>query len=501
MKRRPAPASRCFAAPRRRLASFAPVAAALAALLASPAVPAFAADPAPKPAPKAAPKSDAKADTRADAKPDAKPAAAPESGPDLMLLSNERWSEHSYGISLRPPLGCNLVERTSDDAVLRILGDAGYRISVYVRKSPERPTLEQLLAKLMGQFAVDQMNSTILVDPKETRIAQVRGLVTYIKVVDPKRKDWVMGFAVLQLNPGAYVMFQLESPMTWFQGSRAIFEAVLASMELVNPFDMNEAREAAVARSIEWRSTLKPVDLQQAVIAHQWLRILQNDKEVGYMHVAQKQDREMQSTGIRVDVEAMIQMDKDFTYTTTGRYFVSDSNSMEIWSTQTVGRRTLAPGETPKPDDVRTVSETGVRDKHNIEINRATTAANRKQLKWDLSKRNTEGAFEAKHRMDQAYLSQVDLHLLPRLLPRKNTEPMGFYAYYPNTGKLAYRTERVAVEPDGSFKIYSRPSPEQPEQMTQYNAAGVLVKRALPGGQVLIPTSKAEIAAKWKLPQ
>ncbi|MCX5659920.1 MAG: hypothetical protein NTW19_09385 [Planctomycetota bacterium] len=430
------------------------------------------------------------------------PAPAPaDPGADLSkLLSNERWTEHSWGVSLRPPLGCNLVERTSDDAVLRVLGDSGYRVSLYIRKSPERPTLEQLAATVISRFALDQNYSSILVDPKKVDVAKGKGIMGYLKVADPKRKEWVMGYMVTQNDPTVYVMLQLEAPMSWFEGARAIFEAMVASMEIVNPIELDKVREEAVARAMAWRSTIKTVDLQQSIIAHQWLRIIQGDKDVGYMHIAQKQDREMQSPGIRVEVDAMIQLEKE-TYSTTGRYFLADNNAMEIWSTQTTGAKILAPGVKPGLDDARTVSETGVRTKSSVEINRATNATNRNKVVWNLAKRNiVNGQEVGNHRMDQAYLSQVELYLLPRLLPHKNTEPMGFYAYYGNTGKIAYRTERVVVEPDGSYKVISRPTPEQPEQVTIYNAGGMLVKRIQPGGQILVPATKAEIAVKWKLP-
>lgn len=439
------------------------------------------------------------APTQASPSPAPAPAAVKsDAGPDLSLLAIERWREHSWGVSLRPPLGSNLVERTADDAVMRVIGDPGYRVSLFIRKSPDQPKLDQLTNKLIAKFAIEQP-SAVITEQKEIKIADGRGAWVCMKVVDPKRKDWVVGYAVTQIDATVYVLLQLECSFNWFTTARPIFEAMVASIEIANPGEIDKAREEAVARGMQWRAGVKLADLQQAIISHQWFRIVQGEKDVGWMHVAQKPDKEMQSSGIRVDVEATIMLEKE-TYTTTGRHFLADNGAMEVWSTRTVGRKNLPPGAKAGPDDERVVSETGVRNKQSVEVNRANAAQNRGQAKWDLSKRGImEGNGEAKHSMGQAYLSQVELHLLPRLLPRKTAEPMGFYAYYPNTGKLAYRTERVVVEADGSYKVISRPTPEQPEQVSIYNAGGALIKRSSPGGQTLLPATKAEIAAKWGL--
>jgi hypothetical protein len=64
---------------------------------------------------------------------------------------------------------------------------------------------------------------------------------------------------------------------------------------------------------------------------------------------------------------------------------------------------------------------------------------------------------------------------------------------------VTFRSERVVPEPSGGFRIFSRPSPEQPEQMSVFDAQGKLLRRELPGGRVMTPTTFEQVRSIWKL--
>ena len=82
--------------------------------------------------------------------------------------------------------------------------------------------------------------------------------------------------------------------------------------------------------------------------------------------------------------------------------------------------------------------------------------------------------------------------------PETNVE-MAFYAYYPTERKITYRTTRVETAKDGSYTIHTRVSPDEDEQVAHYNKQGKLIKRLLPGGQVILPTTKQQLSAIWKI--
>jgi hypothetical protein len=188
--------------------------------------------------------------------------------------------------------------------------------------------------------------------------------------------------------------------------------------------------------------------------------------------------------------------------------FLSHKRDYESWSIRTTvrERKEFQPGEKPatlparpgaqapaaepKPPQVTETTwlETGVRNGDVITIIRESpTGIDR--FTWQ------------KPRL--GYISQVELFLMAPLIPRDNQD-YGFYAYYPNTGTISFRTIRAVAsgEEGAGFRIYSRPAPDSPEQVSEYNAAGQLLRRALAEGRDVVPTTREELAKLWnvKLP-
>ena len=97
------------------------------------------------------------------------------------------------------------------------------------------------------------------------------------------------------------------------------------------------------------------------------------------------------------------------------------------------------------------------------------------------------------------YLPQVKAAMLHDLISPENATTLGFYVYNPNIHKITLRTERVESASDGTFVVYSRPSPEAMQDVSYYDPQGRLVKRMLQNGRVLLPTTKDELAARWKI--
>jgi hypothetical protein len=131
-------------------------------------------------------------------------------------------------------------------------------------------------------------------------------------------------------------------------------------------------------------------------------------------------------------------------------------------------------------------AETGWRSDSEIKVRRQQAAdMEAKEMGW--------------RRPPLGYLSQVDLYLMHPLLPHTAPVELGFYAYYPNTGKIGLRTERIVPGGDGSFTVYSKPAPDQPEQITRIDSAGRIIERTLPEGRKMIPGAKAQIMALWNM--
>jgi hypothetical protein len=192
---------------------------------------------------------------------------------------------------------------------------------------------------------------------------------------------------------------------------------------------------------------------------------------------------------------------------TVSRCFLSKKGTYESWATQTTVRQRvdfqektpirnpniISNGQAPRRIDQASVHkarnttwlETGVRNHNQITIIREGPSGVKRFL-WTKPK--------------EGYLGQVELYLLAPLLPKKSSEKLAFYAYYPKTGTISFRSIHIEPNPTtGQFNVYSRPSPDSPEQVSQYNAEGLLVKRTLGEGRLVVPTTRQELANIWKI--
>jgi len=393
-------------------------------------------------------------------------------------LLGDRWQEHSYGVSLRPPLGTRLVSQTGDDAIVRFYGPDGYAVRVYIKKSSTDLTISDLVTKAIHQLGTAQP-SAIILEQKPLNPAGRSGAAIYFKIPDPKRGPWVMGQAFVQINARTFVMLQLEATLKIFPSSRSIFEAVIDTLDVQDPKELDRQRATQIQAGQDWYQSITPARRRAVLRPHTWLRIVEQDTDIGYMHITQKPDTQMGLPGIRVDIWSRIQIQTQ-TYDSVSNFFVSNDNTHEFWSVRTTLR---SPKKRFGPTAAPSWSETGVRSNEDITISlERPTGIN--EYKW---KKPPEG-----------YLSQAEIHMFEQLLTHKTSKEMGFYTYYPNTQKIVYRTTRAQAHPDGTLTIHTRPSPQQEEHISHYTPKGDFIKRVLPGGRLLLPASKQQIKAKWQ---
>ncbi len=418
-----------------------------------------------------------------------------ETGPALdEVLAREVWRDPVYGLTLRPPLSSKLERETADDAVLRITGDSGYQIFLFIKKSTEEVSLQQVLESAVAQLA--SLERMRLTEQKNVRPRNRPGTVIYFKVDNRKAKPWVLGEAFMQIDPRTVAMLQLKVDEEDFEKVKPIFEAVFRSVDLEDRAKLEEQRKAMLKQGGEWRKRIDFKKQTSALIDEQWLRIVREGQDVGYMKMTQGTDKTMKTPGLRVTLQARVQAG-DRATDSQSEFFLSEDGNDEVWSIKVTSRplrpapppppRAVRPGE-PKPlalpPDTVSWAETGVR---------SGTA-------MTVTRQGPEGIEENKWKTpDKEYVSQVELYLLGGLLPRKEKVELGYYAYFPAEGKITFRTERIVPLTDGSLEVHSRPAPDQPEQVSRYDAAGRLLERVLEDDMRLIPAGKAELAAIWGL--
>ena len=411
--------------------------------------------------------------------------AAPPPGEAEPLLSDQTWQEQTYGVSLRPPLGSKLYELSADDAVLRIVGDPGYSIKVSVKQSSKEITLAMIRRIAIDQLGTIQPQATILGD-QVIRPAGLPGSLLYFRFTDNQRKTWVLGQAFVQLNPNTVLVLQLDIGDSGFQGVRPIFEAVVNSVNVQDVKKLDEQNEVLIEAGQTWYETVEASRIEHLLVPEQWFRIVHESKDVGYMRIRQHKDSVMQKAGLRVDIQARVQV-KDEYFDSLSNFFVSDDRKQEIWSIRTT-RRPAHPGARPAQKVLEGGNdswvETGLRDDELITVTRQHPGG-RREHQW---KKPPTG-----------YLSQVEVHLLPAHMLTAPEGQMGFYAYFPTDGKVTLRTEHIQRGGDAVLKVTTKPAPGRGHQVSHYDSRGGLVKRELPDGRTILPATFREISARWKI--
>ncbi|MCC7147455.1 MAG: hypothetical protein IT443_13505 [Phycisphaeraceae bacterium] len=437
------------------------------------------------------------------------------------LLSTERWQEQDHGVSLRPPLGSQLQQFTANGALLRISGGKDYSVEVYLRKiesgeelapfttsgqdpnskvthvTEETAATPQLDIEAVVEMALKQVK---VAHPEATTQAQSRptlggkpGAILYFNLPGSSgQAPLVLGHGYMLIDGQSFLMMRLVALQSSFSSVQPLFEAVLASLQIEDPAQRDKQRAELIARSQSFLSSLTSTQLRQAVIPEQWFRVTSANQDVGYLRVTQAGDQKMGYSGLSVEIQAHYETGGQIV-DSLGQMFLSDDRQHEIWSTRTTVRVADAkpqPKDSPAPERKQTIAETGVRSGSQITITRED-ASSAKKFTWETP--------------PQGYLSQVEIYLLPAVIPHDSAQKLGFYAYYPATGSIAYRTVDVKPLDNQQYALVIQPSPNHANETSIYNAKSQLVERTLPSpggttaGQKILPTTREQIVSLWKL--
>jgi|GEM_PF-1982100 len=424
--------------------------------------------------------------------------------------ADKRWREDAHGLSFVPPLRSRLVKQTGQESSVTCVHDDGFRFEVFIRQSKDDATVDM---RTVRNAAIQQMNkvhpSLSIIEQHMMTVANRPAALIYFFLPATKKGQWVTGHFFIQLEEHIIANIVYDVPRGKYENTRAIFEEVINSIEVDNPAALQDQRAKMLQNGIDWRKANTPRKLAENIIPEQWFRIIENDQDVGYMVVRQSQgpldarakvdDDLMRLPGIRVDVQARFWVG-DRAFDILSNFFVSDNGEAEVWSIRSTERAAqpdkvlrLMPArgnrnqfEIVRQDDFdnKGAAETWVRGKDGVITLVRRLPSGTRQIKWKTP--------------PVAYVSQAELYLLAPALPVDN-QPVGLYAYYPNEGEIALRTERAKRLPNGHIQVTSKLTPDMiSDQVTIYRADGRIVRRDLPGGRVMVPTDLRELRAVWR---
>lgn len=407
-----------------------------------------------------------------------------------------RWTEPAFGVSLTPPAGARLVENSRDEVRLRMELPSDDTISFSIRKATAPMTIDQVVDRAVHLMEWSHPRA-VLFERKVDPIAGRRGVRLYFRVPDEKTGPWVLAQALVMIDPQTVAVLHMDVDLPRFDEARPVFDAVVGSLALADPKQLERERSAAIDRAEAWLSRLNARHWSAALVPERWLRIVENDLDVGYMRVQQYRDLEMNLPGIRIDVQVRM-MTAGKATDTLGNIFLADDGKTEFWSVRTTVRDPASSGpagaaigaarprglmrrfeEPPAPS----WAETGLRSEHEITVT-VQTPSGKTERRWDKPPRG--------------YLPHALQHLMGQLLPRQPIS-MVFYSYHPNDTALVLRSERVELSEAGGYRVISRAAPDEPEQVAEYDATGRLLRVHLADGRLLLPSTLNQIQTIWRL--
>jgi hypothetical protein len=336
-------------------------------------------------------------------------------------------------------------------------------------------------------------------------VGAFQGHLLYIQQVLDDEKQLVNGWLILPNSPRTFVVLTILTTADQFSRLRTVFDASFDSIELRSINDRLTQRQARVLRGRELIATLTPEKLQSALSGRHWYRIYRpggtgrtaDDTEIGFLSIECSEAMRGQLTPERkpqlftgmetqrglmvlVEARAIIDGEKSHYLDVDGRYWMAWDRATEAWSI----RQTQRMGEA-----ARTSAETGIRERMTLDV----IHSSKEQLTRE-PKRYTIP--------DISYLSQAEVFLLGRLLPRDDSivGQMSFYFYDTKTRQLGDRVDDWQQSRDGSgqWVLKTLPVLETKPIIQHFDAQGHRIRRIDGDGTVTERIEPDTLKGIWR---
>ncbi|TVQ33282.1 MAG: hypothetical protein EA376_02790 [Phycisphaeraceae bacterium] len=314
----------------------------------------------------------------------------------------------------------------------------------------------------------------------------------------------VSGYTIFQVGAGRFAILQMDCMEAEYTRARAAYETVVATAEFRDPADMAAERAAGVRAGNALLSSLNRSDLEAALLDQPaFYRLYRpaptgaraDAEEIAYQQIDMRMGRRGELDP-RKPVRRWTQADHEpgFIVTIIGRFldgsrhvdsesifFLSLDRDAEAWALRMVVREGRS--ETGW-------TETGVRSGGDIKVTIDQPGQTPVLKQW--------------RKPAEAYLSQVESYLLPRILAQRSAATIfNFYRYQSSTAEIALRRDILeplndADDEDGAWRLRSRPDENSPEEISILSADGELIRRQLANGGVMEPIELEALRRLWK---
>lgn len=422
---------------------------------------------------------------------------------DLMPFTAE-----GLGLMMSVPAGAVSTTQVAGGGLAYLLTGGGAEPTWTMRLSTLTPPSGRPTAADLIDAHLEAVRATgaVTVVANEPRVVDgARGHLLYIRSADPAQDQSVSGWVIVPRSAEAFVVLSILVDGEAFPHLQPVLDACLATVRLRSMDELAAEHDDGLGRGRAFVETLTPQNLRSVVGPREWYRIYrpsdsgrtEDDTEVGFMSLqclpAARGRLEPQRSpdsyssleaerGLMVVIEAraIVNHDSNLYLDVEGRYWMAWDRNQEAWSV----RQTRRQGEAS-----RTSAETGVRSLATLDV----IHSSREELTRDPSQWTIP---------DKAYLSQPEVFLLGRLLPRESAAAgeMLFYYYESGSRRLVQRTDRWEPADDGSNGwVLATRSVLKPGTVTQvFDAQGRRVKRIDGDGTLTVRIDPDELQRLWR---
>ena len=422
-------------------------------------------------------------------------------------LATDPLTAEAIGLQMYLPAGSVVTTQVVGQTISYLAGDPAATWSL--RISSLTPAIAQPTARALAEQHLEAIRVTgrrfevLANEPR--KVGAFLGHLLYIRQVLDDDTQLVNGWLILPNSPRTFVVLTILAAGDQFSRLRPVFDASFKTIELRTIDERQTQREARLLRGQALIDTLTVQKLRSVLSKRQWYRIyrpggsgrIADDTEVGFLSMEctvamrgqltpERQPRSF--TGMEterglmvlLEARAIIDGERSHYLDVDGRYWMAWDRSTEAWSI----RQTQRMGEA-----ARTSAETGIRDRATLDI----IHSSKEQFTREPSRYTIP---------DVPYLSQAEVFLLGRLLPRDGSisGEMSFYCYNTKSRRLGDRVDDWQRSRDGSgqWVLKTLPVLETKPIIQHFDAQGQRIRRIDGDGTVTERIDPNELKAIWR---
>ncbi|RMH30131.1 MAG: hypothetical protein D6693_00960 [Planctomycetota bacterium] len=311
---------------------------------------------------------------------------------------------------------------------------------------------------------------------------------------------FVTGYTVFPIEPGRFVIFQIDCLEPEFDRVKPIYEAVVSTVRFRELGEVAAERASGVLAGQRLLDRFTSEDLMAlAPKGRRFFRLYRpggtglegDDTEVAYQSVEirpgqrgeldprrrrtawRQADRER---GLLVEVKARF-LEGDRVIDSESSFFMTPDRRAEAWSIRMAVKR---------GKDSALYTETGARTGDTISVNIVQPGQPPIAKTWDTP--------------DEGYLSLVETYLLPFMLVEVGAElEYAFYTYQPQHSDILLRRDRLArSDRPNEWIVETRPTEDALTDRSVLDQDGYLVRKFLSSGIVMEAVRPEDLARIWR---